>query len=216
MQQHVDDLAEVIRRLKASLAHLVGNSWGGFICVLAALQHPELVATLTVEEPPLIPLLIGTQPGPAKLIRLLLTHPRDGLALIKHFRTALGPAFGSFKSGDRDNGVEILPVALSGPKRTRHCPLTSKKRRSPTGRRSAHSCWEPVSPRSLRPCPGRQGPHSAGDWRQEPKLLRRLVDRLGELIPDAKRADIVGASHLMHYEQPAAVNRAVREFIARR
>ena len=60
--QHVDDLAQLIKKLDAAPAHLVGNSRGGFICLLAALSYPALVRTITVEEPPVIPLFVSTPP----------------------------------------------------------------------------------------------------------------------------------------------------------
>jgi pimeloyl-ACP methyl ester carboxylesterase len=49
---------------------------------------------------------------------------------------------------------------------------------------------------------------------KSPALLRRLTDRLQELVPNAQRVNIAGASHLMHYEKPSPVNAAVLDFIA--
>jgi pimeloyl-ACP methyl ester carboxylesterase len=49
---------------------------------------------------------------------------------------------------------------------------------------------------------------------KSPALFRRLIERLHELLPNAQRVHIAGASHLMHYEKPSAVNAAVLEFIA--
>src|SRR5688500_16485333 len=37
MLPHVDDLAALLRVLDAAPAHLVGHSWGGFICLLTAI-----------------------------------------------------------------------------------------------------------------------------------------------------------------------------------
>jgi pimeloyl-ACP methyl ester carboxylesterase len=40
MLPHVDDLVALVQRLDAAPAHLVGHSWGGFVCLLAAIRHP--------------------------------------------------------------------------------------------------------------------------------------------------------------------------------
>ena len=46
-------------------------------------------------------------------------------------------------------------------------------------------------------------------------LFRRLVDRLPQLLPNNQRVDISNASHVMHFDQPVAVNHAVMDFIAK-
>ena len=54
---HLADLTAFIRRLNAGPVHLVGLSMGGRLATLAALEHPDLLRSLTVLEPPLDDLL---------------------------------------------------------------------------------------------------------------------------------------------------------------
>jgi pimeloyl-ACP methyl ester carboxylesterase len=56
---HLADLTAFIRRLNAGPVHLVGLSMGGRLATLLALQHPDLLRSLTVLEPPLDDLLDG-------------------------------------------------------------------------------------------------------------------------------------------------------------
>lgn len=49
---------------------------------------------------------------------------------------------------------------------------------------------------------------------RSPAVFHRLLDRLEELLPNAGRVEISGASHLMHEEDPAAYRAAVRSFPA--
>jgi non-heme chloroperoxidase len=51
------DLAAFIRKLKLPKAHIVGYSYGGYTALHVAVEHPELVRTLTLAEPPLMPWL---------------------------------------------------------------------------------------------------------------------------------------------------------------
>ena len=53
---HLDDLTTFIRRFTGPL-HLLGLSMGGRLATLVALEHPELLLSLTVLKPPLDDLL---------------------------------------------------------------------------------------------------------------------------------------------------------------
>jgi|SRR5579872_5303913 len=70
MQPHIQDLLAFLRAVDAYPAHLVGNSWGAFICLRAAIQEPAAVRSLVLEEPPIVLLVIGAPPTGRHLRRL--------------------------------------------------------------------------------------------------------------------------------------------------
>ena len=49
---HAKDLAEFIKALKLEPVHLVGHSYGAFTALLTTIDHPELVRSLMLGEPP--------------------------------------------------------------------------------------------------------------------------------------------------------------------
>jgi pimeloyl-ACP methyl ester carboxylesterase len=51
---------------------------------------------------------------------------------------------------------------------------------------------------------------------RSPAYPLRLVDRLQQLLPNAERVEIAGASHLMHEENAAAVNQTILGFLNHR
>jgi non-heme chloroperoxidase len=53
---HVKDLVEFLKALKLEPAHLVGISSGAFIAFLIDMEHPKLVRSLTLGEPPVLSL----------------------------------------------------------------------------------------------------------------------------------------------------------------
>src|SRR5688572_17223642 len=57
---HVKDLAELLKALKLEPAHLVGHSSGAFIALFLGMEHPELVRSLTLGEPPVFSLFGDT------------------------------------------------------------------------------------------------------------------------------------------------------------
>jgi pimeloyl-ACP methyl ester carboxylesterase len=71
---HVADLAAFIRQLQAGPAYLVGRSYGANISLTMAVQHPELVRGLVLNEPPLSSIV--NDPEPQKV----LSEERKGLA----------------------------------------------------------------------------------------------------------------------------------------
>jgi non-heme chloroperoxidase len=47
----------IIKRLNLGAVHIIGHSYGAFIALYLAFEHPDLVKTLVIGEPPVISLL---------------------------------------------------------------------------------------------------------------------------------------------------------------
>jgi len=67
-QVDADDLAMLIEKLHLGRVHLVGHSYGGLAALLFSTEHPELVRSLTLCEPPVFP-WVEEQPGAPALVR---------------------------------------------------------------------------------------------------------------------------------------------------
>lgn len=84
---HATDLATLIRRLNAGPVHLVGLSSGALIATLVASEHPELVRSLTLAEPPIGALLADIPEGKpvlddrSKALAPILTAKKAGNAV---------------------------------------------------------------------------------------------------------------------------------------
>jgi pimeloyl-ACP methyl ester carboxylesterase len=65
--QHASDVAAMIKKLNLGRVHLLGNSRGGSIALTLASLYPEVIRTLILEEPNLVPLMPET-PEKQKLI----------------------------------------------------------------------------------------------------------------------------------------------------
>ncbi|HKP68764.1 MAG TPA: alpha/beta hydrolase, partial [Pyrinomonadaceae bacterium] len=48
---HAEDLICFLEALKLKKTHIVGHSYGGAVSLLAAIQRPDLIASLTLAEP---------------------------------------------------------------------------------------------------------------------------------------------------------------------
>jgi pimeloyl-ACP methyl ester carboxylesterase len=71
---NVVDLVElIIKRLSLGPAHIIGHSYGAFIALYLAFEHPDLVKKLVLGEPPVISLLTAN-PNIAELINFECFH----------------------------------------------------------------------------------------------------------------------------------------------
>jgi pimeloyl-ACP methyl ester carboxylesterase len=96
-QLHANDVAAFIRALELEPVHLVGHSYGGFICAYVAKDHPELVRSLTLIEPPIFSFLPPRpEPPPFVTAALNLFARAEDDSAVKSFITGVhGP--GSFE-----------------------------------------------------------------------------------------------------------------------
>ena len=109
------DLAEFIKALDLRSVHLVGHSYGASIALLATMDHPELVRSLTLGEPPVFSLLENV-PGGDTLMNNIFT---------KSFM----PAADAFRNNNDEKALEEF-VARSWPS-----PCSCAWRARGTGRR---------------------------------------------------------------------------------
>jgi len=96
---HTDDLVTFIQTLNAGPVDLVGWSYSGPIALLVAVQHPELVRSLFLDEPSTLALV--TDPADLKVA----TQDRGAMA---------GPAVVAVKAGDTAGAVKILFNSVNG------------------------------------------------------------------------------------------------------
>jgi pimeloyl-ACP methyl ester carboxylesterase len=95
---HADDVAAFIRGLNAGPVDLVGWSYSGPIVLLVALQHPELVHSLTIHEPASV------------------SFVTDGASLkvaAEDRKAMMGPAVAASKAGDVAAVARLVPGGVN-------------------------------------------------------------------------------------------------------
>jgi pimeloyl-ACP methyl ester carboxylesterase len=213
MAPHVDDLLALLRQLHAAPAHLVGHSWGGFVSLLAAMQHPEAVRSLVLMEPPVLSLFVSTPPRAAELVKTFARRPRTALAILRFGMTAAVPAEKAYRRGDDLRGFELFARGVLG----KHAfeRLSAERRQQALDNLAVDKAqllgegFPPLLDDEVRTV---AQPTLLLHSEQSPPLFRLLADRLEELLPNVHRAEIPGASHIMHEDNPAAVTGAILGF----
>lgn len=215
MRQHVDDLEALLGALEVAPAHLVGHSYGAFLCLLLALRRPEAVRTLVLAEPPAITLFVSNTPKPQELLKLLVTRPRTAAAIVRFGAGGVVPAAKAFRRGEPETGLRIFGDAVFGPGGFDRLPEARRDqvRDNVTNVRAEvlGSGFAPLAAEDVRQL---SLPTLLMTGGKSIALFHRLADRLAELLPRAERVEIPGASHMMHEDNAAAYNRAVLSFLA--
>lgn len=96
IEGNAKDLAELIRKLDAAPAHLVGASYGAFIALYCVSKHPELAKTMVLNEPP--------------IFEFLARSPlQEDVELLQRYRTYVqSPTEDAFKRGDFERASQTF------------------------------------------------------------------------------------------------------------
>jgi non-heme chloroperoxidase len=96
IRQYASDLAGIIKKLQLAPAHLIGHSDGAFVSLYCAYKNPELVKSLVLCEPPVLPLLATS------------AVEEDRKLFLEFWENAIIPAGEAVRHGDFENGVRIF------------------------------------------------------------------------------------------------------------
>ncbi len=200
---HADDLSALIRGLRLGRVHVVAASFGAYTALVFAVRHPELVRTLVLGEPPLLPWLRWSPEGQ----RLLDTFLAE----------AWEPAKRAFQRGDLAEGVKLFVDGVLGP--------GAFDRLSPIARQMLFDNAREMQAEAmaaeyftLLSCEdvGRiTAPVLLLTGELSPKLFHKITDELEHCLAHVERAVINGASHGMHGDNPQAYTQTVLAFLGR-
>lgn len=195
IRDDVDDLAALIEHLGAVPSHVAGNSFGAIIVLNLLIKRPDLIASATVHEPPLLglleanPTLAGTQQRFGTVMDTLSAGRMEAGAR-QFVETALGP------------GVwEQLSPAL------RETFVFNA------------STWldEMKEPAAFALDPDRLssfgGPVLMSQGDQSPPFFGAILEQIAGALPRAQRHVFRGAGHVPHLTHPDDYALVVGRFV---
>jgi len=212
MSQQVNDLTKLIQSLDAIPVHLVGHSYGAFLCLLVATKHPDLVRSMVLAEPPVLTLFVSNTPKPIELLKLMFTRPRTAVAIIKLGITGLAPAKKAARNDDMGKAMRVFGRTVLGAKFYKNLSESRREQIRANAIKSEllGSGFSPLNPNDLRQT---TTPTLLVNGGQSPNVFHRFTDRLCDLLPNTKRVQISRASHNMHEDNPSAFNQEVLSFL---
>jgi pimeloyl-ACP methyl ester carboxylesterase len=217
MLPHVEDLAALLNALRAAPAHLVGHSWGGFVALLTAVRHRNLVRSLVLVEPPVISLFVSTPPKPTEILQLLVTRPSLAASIIKFGITAIGPAQQAFRRGDDEAALQAFSAGVLG--RDAFAKMSPARRQQLRDNEKVIRAqllgagFPALTDKEVRNV---DLPVMLVVGKNSPPLFHHLSRRLQELLPRSELVTIANASHIVQDDNPTAFNEALLTFLGNR
>jgi non-heme chloroperoxidase len=204
-QLHAEDLAGLLPVLGLAPAHIVGTGYGAYVALALAREHPDLVRTLVLGEPPVLPFLLRSPAGDS-LRRAFIASSLDP-ARAAFTRGDSVAALRLFVDGvtDRRGAFDSLPAAA----RARVVAHSFEMRREMTADRQEYlpalDCR--VLGRLAMPVLLIQGERS-------PRMYRVITTELAHCLQSDTVITIPGAKHPVNATNPAGYNQMVLHYIA--
>ena len=196
-----EDLAALIRHLRLGRAHLVGTSAGALAALVLATQHPELVRSLVLAEPP---------------VHHWAKDDPVGGALYKEFMATIWePAAAAFKAEHDEGGMRILVDGFGGAGKFDRLPAEARAVAMQNSRffKAATSSADPFPDVPKENVRRLDMPVLIVTGENTVRLHKFVNEELARLLPKAKRVTIPEAGHGSARENPRAFNEAVARFL---
>jgi non-heme chloroperoxidase len=202
---HADDLAALLPVLGLAPAHVVGSGYGAYIALALAREHPDLVRTLVLGEPPVLAFLLRSPAGDS-LRRAFIAATLD-------------PARNAFARGDSVAGLRLFVDGttdrrgsfdnLSAPARARVVAHSFEMRREMLADRRLY--LPPLDCAALgrlaMPILLIQGERSA-------RMFHVITTELARCLQSDTLITIPAAGHAINATNPAAYNQTVLQYLA--
>ena len=198
---HAADLAELIGTLQLGPVHLVGNSYGADIALRFAVERPDLLRTLVLEEPALLTWLVAL-PG--------------GEALFAEMVNNIMPARRAVQEGDLAAAVRLFMVAVQGGDMFDQLPTATKDRLMDNARLIGFEPIDNSEVTDITPSEAAaiQVPTLLLTGDHSPEMFVLVSRELARHVPNVEQAQIERASHVLHYMNAESFNRTVLAFLA--
>ena len=200
--EDADDLAGLIDELGLAPAHVAGNSFGAAIVLRAATRRPEVFRTLIAHEPPLFPLLVGTEMEPT----LAEVHRR------------IGAVVGLLERGDHEGAARLFVETIAFGPGAWDDQFTPPIRDVFTANATTwlDEVRDPDAVQiDLGALAGLDRPTLMTSGTESAPLFRPVVDIVAEALPRSERLTIDGADHAPHASVPGRYVELVRTFAQR-
>jgi pimeloyl-ACP methyl ester carboxylesterase len=197
IDEDVEDLASFITTTAVEPAHVVGNSFGAAIALKLAAARPNVLASLSVHEPPLVGMIVD--------------H-----AMFAAVRQRIGTVLATLRSGDAESGArEFVENVALGPGMWERLPPEVRRTfvfNAPTW---IDEMNEPESAMTvdLERLRAFSRPTLLSEGGQSPPFFAAILKRVAEALPHAQHHRYQGAGHVPHLTHAAEFVNVVTEFV---
>ena len=199
---HAKDLTQFLKTLDIGPVHLVGHSFGASTSLITALEHPELLRSLTLGEP---------------AVMSLLQNVPDGGKLLNDFVAKVFiPTAEAFNNNNDKKALEIFIGGVlmdslyfsQAPQQQRDIMLDNILELRAVV--SEENIFPPLACDYIKTL---KTPVLLLKGDRSPELLTTMIDELATCIENNELAILSNSSHGLEYENPIEFNKIVLSFI---
>ena len=199
---HGADLAAFIGALQLNRVHIVAHSSGAHAALFFAAGFPDVVRTLSLNEP--------------TAIGMLRNSPL-ALAMYRELEAKLTPARDAFRNGQLSNGVQLYIDGMAGPGRYQKLPEDIQRAMLDNAPSHAADALAKNGP-PLFGCELAQkikAPTLLINGSKSLPMFKRINEELRACLMNHELVEI-SATHAGPWDNPRAFDKAVRQFIKER
>jgi pimeloyl-ACP methyl ester carboxylesterase len=196
-----EDLAGLMAQLGVESAHLVGTSYGAFTALAFAIEHPAMVRSLVLAEPP---------------IHQWVTGDARGAALYQQFMSTVHePAGQALARGDTEAAMRILVDGFDGPGAFKKLPPENRTAIMSNARffQALAASSDPFPNLSRSDVSRLAMPILLVRGAETDELHKLVTEEVGRVLPQAQRVTIAWAGHGSPRQNPDSFNYAMLEFL---
>jgi pimeloyl-ACP methyl ester carboxylesterase len=197
---HVAQVTDFLNGLGAGPVHLIGQSYGGHIATRVAMQHPELVRCLVLQEP---------------AIQSLVDGP-EAPTIMEERQRVFGQAAVEIGKGQLDVGARLLMEGLinKGPGTWDACPDYLKIMVLENARTlPLFFAASPAPPINREQLAGLAVPTLIINGEETLRFYFYIGKQMAKCIPNSQRAVIANAAHGIETQNPVAYWEVLRNFL---
>jgi len=202
VNSHAKDLSEFLMALNLGKAHLVGHSFGANTALITAIDHPELVHSLTLAEA-LFPSLVLNTSGGDTIMNNFIT-------------TTFMPAAEAFKNNNNEKAVNALINGVTGdnlyssrlPQKDRDIMMVNTPEIK--GILVRQDIFPPVTCDDIKKV---KAPVLLLKGDKSPVVFSLTINELNRCLSNREIATLANTSHGLEYENPDGFNKTVLGFI---
>ncbi len=203
---HADDLIGLIEALGLERVHLVASSYGAYVALLVTLRRPDLVRSLVLAEPPILPWLGRTPAGDS----LLRTFDRtvfkaaraafvrdDSVGAVQRFWDGLAGATSPFDALPEGARARLLRSVFE---------LRLETRADPADYTPALACKD---------IGGIRSPVLLVTGERSPRMFHVINEELARCLAAEETVTVPGAGHGVNADNAGFYNGAVLQFLTK-
>ncbi|MFI5133874.1 MAG: alpha/beta fold hydrolase [Chitinophagales bacterium] len=213
---HAQDLAAFIKALNLDRVHLIGSSYGAYTSLITAINNPDMIKTLVLGEPPVLPLLVINPDNPLQILSLFIRDFSTAKKFMKFGLKHLKPAQKALRNNQMEEAVELFASGALGNDGYKNLPSEIKT----TLMDNAPALKAELLGKNFPPFPKEEAsrlniPVLLVYGEKSPKLFHSISNLLLKILPNSKKIIIPNASHLIHEGNPVVYNEKVLEFLSK-